>query len=89
MVTTVAGILGALLFLVAKNIKLAETLDAVNDTIAYLEDQSLRLLTSDGLTRRIAEIEIRKEVSSREARLQRDIFSELDRLFDSKGKFGG
>jgi hypothetical protein len=87
--TSVAGATGALLFILANNLRVVETITVLNEMIAYLEDQSMQLLTRDGLSRQVAEVEIRKELAAREAGLQQGVFAGLDRYFGSWGRQGG
>ena len=85
-VTTVAGVVGALVFLLSRNLHLVETMKMLNDLVGYLEDQSIRLLSMDGMAQKVAEMEIRKEVAAREAAVQQGVFSGLERYF---GGWGG
>ncbi|MCA2183664.1 hypothetical protein [Nonomuraea cavernae] len=78
--TTLAGLAGAACFLLVRNLKLAETLRLLDESITYLQDQSVRLLTLDGLSRQVAGIEIRKEIRRRDSTLQRSALDGLENL---------
>jgi hypothetical protein len=83
LLTTSAGLLAALLFVVLKNLRLDETLEMYDEFIAYLQEKKLYLLTRDGLSRTMVEIEIQKELTDREAHIHKGMFDGLDRLFHS------
>jgi len=80
-VTSLAGVVGALLFLLAQNLRIVETITIINEIVAYLEDQSVRLLAMDGLSMQIAEGEIRKMIVAKEASLQQGVLAGLDKYF--------
>ncbi|WP_329102877.1 hypothetical protein OG792_25135 [Micromonospora sp. NBC_01699] len=80
--TTVAGGIGAVAFILASSLRLVDTINSCNESIAYLQERSIYLLTCDGLSRQIAEKEIRREMVAREASLQKDVFAGLDRSLD-------
>lgn len=86
--TSIAGVVGGLFFILATNLRIIETMAVLNETVAYLEDQSVKLLACDGLSLQIAEIEIRKEIAAKEAVLQQGVFAGLDRFFGTWGRQG-
>ncbi|SDE20816.1 hypothetical protein [Glycomyces harbinensis] len=86
---TIAGLLGALMIVVIRSLKITETLDHLHQAIDYLQERETALLGSDKLTMRLAQMEIRKELEAREASHRRGVLDGLDNVVDSWRDPGG
>ena len=77
MVTSAAGLLAALGFLVLKGTRLVEAMNQANDNVTYLDSRRAELLVADGLTRRRIHDEIETELADRAARHRRGVLEGL------------
>ncbi|WP_387965967.1 hypothetical protein [Glycomyces mayteni] len=86
---TIAGLLGALMIVVIKSLKISETLDHLHGSIEYLQERETSLLGSDSLTKQLARMEISRELGAREAAHRRGVLERLDGIVDGWRDPGG
>ncbi len=79
-VTSLAAPVAAFLLVLVRGLRFTETLKHCAAIVDYLQSKQSELMTRDGLSRRLAAGEIRREVAAREAQHRQGVFQGLDEL---------